>query len=152
TLEVLRPGLFTTVQDLGRWGYQASGVSVAGAMDPLALRMANAAVGNPPGAAALEITLLGPALKILRPCQAAIAGARFSVRLNGRPVEARGPLELRTGDELEIGRAGAGARAYLAFGGGIDVPPALGSSSTYTRAGFGGLAGRALAAGDRLAT
>ena len=150
-LEVLKPGLFTTVQDLGRWGYQASGVSVAGAMDPLALRLANRLAGNEPGAAALEVTLLGPRLKALRDCTAALAGAIVPLTVNGRSAPMNQPIELRAGDELEVGRCTRGARAYLAFGGGIDVPVVLGSRSTYTRASFGGFEGRALQAGDRLA-
>ncbi len=147
-LEALAPGLFTTVQDLGRWGYQASGVSVSGAMDPAALRAANALVGNEPGAAALEITLLGPSLRALEACTVAVAGAELEVRLNGRPAPT--VLELRRGDELELGRVTRGARAYLALAGGIQVPVVLGSCSTYTRAGFGGLEGRVLQAGDVL--
>jgi KipI family sensor histidine kinase inhibitor len=150
TLEVLAPGLFTTVQDLGRWGYQAAGVSVSGAMDPAALRAANALVGNEPGAAALEITLLGPSLRALEVCTVGLAGAELELRLNGRPAPA--VVALRRGDELEIGRMTRGARAYLALAGGIEVPVVLGSRSTYTRAGFGGLEGRALQAGDVLHT
>jgi antagonist of KipI len=150
-LEVLKPGLFTTVQDLGRWGHQASGVSVAGAMDPLAFRVANALLGNQPNAAALEITLLGPVLRILRPLTVALCGATVEPRLNGSPVPAGEVLELKAGDELAVGRTLVGARAYLAVAGGIDVPPVLGSRSTYTRGGFGGLQGRALQTGDLLA-
>ncbi|HVA25981.1 MAG TPA: 5-oxoprolinase subunit PxpB [Chloroflexota bacterium] len=151
SLEVLKPGLFTTVQDFGRCGYQASGVSVSGAMDPLALRLANALVGNEPGAAALEVTLLGPTLRILRPVAVALHGAAAELRLNDAPASRGRALELKAGDELAIGRATVGARAYLAVAGGIDVPPVLGSRSTYTRGGFGGLQGRALQAGDVLA-
>jgi biotin-dependent carboxylase-like uncharacterized protein len=150
-LEALKPGLFTTVQDLGRRGYQASGVSVAGAMDPLALRLANELVGNAHDGAGLEVTLLGPRLKALRPCTAAVTGAMVELTLNGRPAPLSQALELKAGDELEIGRTTRGARAYLAFGGGVEVPAVLGSCSTYTRAGFGGMQGRALQAGDRLA-
>jgi KipI family sensor histidine kinase inhibitor len=150
-LEVIKPGLFTTVQDLGRWGYQASGVSVAGAMDPLALRLANALVGNAAGQAGLEITLTGPTLRVRKACVLALAGAPMELRLNGRPAAWGLALELKPADELEIGRAARGARAYLGLAGGIEVPLALGSRSTYTRAGFGGLAGRALKAGDVLA-
>lgn len=149
-LEVLKPGLFTSIQDLGRWGYQASGVSVAGAMDPLALRMANRLAGNDEGAAGLEITLLGPRLRALRGCTVALVGGVFEVRVNGREAPSQRALELSEGDELEIGRARRGARTYLAVAGGIDVPPVLGSRSTYTRAGFGGLDGRALQTGDTL--
>jgi KipI family sensor histidine kinase inhibitor len=150
-IEVLKPGLFTTVQDFGRWGYQASGVSVAGAMDSLALGFANRLVGNDSGAAALEITLLGPTLRTLRPVVVALCGARTEARLNGSPAAAGRVFELQAGDELAIGRTTQGARAYLAVAGGIDVPPVLGSRSTYTRGGFGGFQGRALQAGDVLA-
>lgn len=150
-LEVLKPGLFSTVQDLGRWGYQASGVSVAGAMDPLALSIANTLAGNEPGAAALEITLQGPTLRILRPLTAAMAGAATEITLNGSFLAVDGPMQLQAGDQLAIGRTSGGARSYLALTGGVDVPPVLGSRSTYTRGGFGGLGGRTLQVGDRLA-
>ena len=150
-LEVLTPGLFTTVQDMGRWGYQAAGVSVAGAMDPPALGQANRLAGNEPGAAGLEMTLLGPVLRALRPALAAVCGATVEARVNNALAPAGQAFPLYAGDELSIGRAAVGARAYLAFAGGIDVPPVLGSRSTYTRAGFGGLEGRPLRAGDLLA-
>jgi KipI family sensor histidine kinase inhibitor len=150
-LEVLKPGLFTTIQDLGRWGYQASGVSVAGAMDPLALRLANGLAGNAQDAAALEITLLGPTLRVVRACTVALHGAAADCHLNGAPARSGQALELQPGDELAVGRTSAGARVYLALAGGIDVPPVLGSRSTYTRGGFGGFEGRALQVGDMLA-
>src|SRR5579862_2251852 len=120
-------------------------------MDSLALRSANNAVGNDPGAAALELTLTGPTLRALRPCTVALGGAVMPIRCNGRPAKPQEPMELRSGDELEIGRASTGSRAYLAVAGGIEVPLVLGSRSTCTRAGFGGLHGRVLQAGDRLA-
>jgi antagonist of KipI len=107
--------------------------------------------GNAPDAAVLEITLLGPTLKVLQPCVACLAGALVQPKLNGRRQPMDQPLELKPGDELDVGRVTRGARVYLAFGGGIDVPTILGSRSTYTRAGFGGLGGRALQPGDGLA-
>ncbi|QZA33290.1 biotin-dependent carboxyltransferase family protein [Hydrogenibacillus sp. N12] len=147
-------GFFTTVQDLGRPGYRASGVPPAGAMDPEALRIANRLVGNPPGAAALEITLAGPALRLTEGRLVALMGApgpAEAVFPDGR-VEAvpfGRPFFLPSGGRLRIGRLG-GARAYVAVAGGIAVPPVLSSRSTYLPARFGGLEGRRLVAGDRL--
>ncbi|MEZ5420695.1 MAG: biotin-dependent carboxyltransferase family protein [Vicinamibacterales bacterium] len=152
TLAIVRAGLLTTVQDLGRWGHQASGVPVAGAMDTRALRQANALVGNPPHAAALEVTLLGPTVRVTGPCVMAVAGAAFDVRLAGRVVPHGRAFEVPDGAEVSVGRrAGeSGARAYLAVDGGIDTVPVLGSRSTHLVSGMGGLDGRALAAGDVL--
>jgi len=150
TLTVLRPGLLTTVQDLGRWGHQRDGVPVAGAMDTRALRQANALVGNPAGAAALEITLLGPTVRADTPIRVAVAGAALEVRVDGAPAPFGRPFDLAAGATLAIGgRApGAGARAYLAVAGGLDTPMVLGSRSTHLVSRMGGLSGRALAAGD----
>lgn len=152
TLTVLRPGLLTTVQDLGRWGHQMIGVPVAGAMDTRALRQANALVGNAAGAAALEITLLGPTLRADAPLVVAVAGAALEVRLDGRPAPHGRPIHVPAGAVLAVGGrpAGAGARAYLAVAGGLDTPPILGSRSTHLVSRMGGVDGRALAAGDVL--
>ncbi|MBV9121580.1 MAG: 5-oxoprolinase subunit PxpB [Chloroflexi bacterium] len=150
-LEVLDPGLMTTVQDLGRWGYQAYGVSVAGPVDDLSFRMANAAAGNPPAAACLECTLAGPTLLARQACTIAVAGAAIEPRVNGH-LTARGvPIRLRPGDRLEVGAPRRGLRSYLALGGGIDVPEVLSSRATYTRGCMGGSEGRPLRAGDTLA-
>jgi len=144
-LEVIRPGLLTTVQDLGRPGFRASGVPVSGAMDAMALRSANLLVGNTEGAAALEVTLLGPELEFLQETLLAVAGAEFE---GMKPGEAR---TMRPGERLKMGSCIRGCRAYLAIAGGVEVPLVLGSRSTYLRGGFGGFQGRALRAGDRLA-
>ncbi len=150
-IQVASPGLFTTVQDLGRWGHQHHGVPVAGPMDPFAHRLANLAVGNDAGCATLEITLAGPRLRFDRPVRFALTGAQCALTLDGRHVEPNVPIEAASGSELSIGWATRGARAYLAMSGGIDVPPVLGSRSTHTPSRMGGLDGRALKAGDRLA-
>jgi antagonist of KipI len=145
TIRVLRPGLLMTVQDLGRRGHQHVGLCPGGAMDPISLMLANALVGNEPGAAALEITVLGPDLEFKRETLIALVGAEFEadIPLN-RPV-----LVART-SHISISRAARGARGYLAVAGGIAVPEVLGSRSTYLPGAFGGLEGRVLKRGDVL--
>lgn len=145
------PGLFTTVQDQGRWGYQAYGVSVAGAMDRFASRIANLLAGNSEDAAVLELTLRGGRFRFAAGCFAALAGAEMAAAVDGTPVANWSCFYIPAGGELSLGWAQSGCRAYLAIAGGIDVPPVLGSRSTYTRAAIGGLEGRALRCGDQLA-
>jgi antagonist of KipI len=145
---VLAPGLLTTVQDLGRPGYQALGVPVSGAMDPAALRLANLLVGNEDSAAGLEITLAGPTLRLRTDCLLAIAGAELIASAEGTELPPHRPFRLPAGAELTCGSTRGGCRAYVAFAGGVAVPEVLGSRSTYTRAGLGGVEGRALRAGD----
>jgi len=150
SVEVVRPGLLTTVQDLGRFGYQRFGVVAGGAMDEWAHRLANAAVGNDPNAAALEITLQGPVLRFDAPALVALCGAELAPRV-GREVFPQGrPVLVRAGAVLEFRGGDQGCRTYLAIRGGIQVPQVMGSRSTYIRAGLGGLEGRALRKGDRL--
>ena len=149
-IAVIKPGMLTTVQDLGRWGFQAQGVPVAGPMDPVSHRLANALVGNGRDAALLEVTLLGPELEFDDERLVAIAGADFELSLDGRPVPSRAPFIVSAGSRLRFGARQVGARAYLAVSGGIAVPPILGSRSTHVLSGMGGVDGRALVAGDRL--
>lgn len=150
-LLVRRPGLLTTVQDLGRWGHQVNGVPVAGPMDPFSHRLANHLVGNPPEAALLEITLLGPELVAEAQLTLAVCGADFDVLCDGDVVPNGMSFPVRAGQSVRFGRRHSGARAYLAVAGGIDVPPVLGSRSTHVVSAMGGVSGRALVAGDRLA-
>jgi antagonist of KipI len=153
-LDVLSAGLLSTVQDAGRPDAAHLGVPRSGACDPLALAVANLLIGNEPGAAAIEISLLGPELAVLEPCVVGIAGADFEARLGadaGRRIAPATCVTLEAGDTLRFGAALDGARGYLALPGGIDVPEILGSASTAPVGGFGGLGGRPLAAGDRLA-
>ena len=151
-VRVNRPGLSTTVQDGGRWGYQHRGVSVAGAMDPVSYRLANRLVGNEEGSAVLEVTLAGPVLTFDTPTAFAVTGADFELRLDDAPVPGHARRLAPAGGRLTFGRRRAGARAYLAVRGGFDVAPVLGSRSTHLASGIGGLEGRALVAGDRLET
>jgi KipI family sensor histidine kinase inhibitor len=149
--EVLEPGLYSTIQDAGRPGFRARGLPAAGAMDVQAFRRANAAVGNDPGAAALELTVPGPVLRALDYTTIAVAGADLSPSIDGAPVELSVPRVLHAGQSLHFGAPRRGQWAYLAVAGGIDVPRLLGSAATYVPGGIGGLAGRRLVAGDVLA-
>lgn len=142
-IEVVKAGMLTTVQDLGRGGYRAQGVGTGGAADAMALRLANLVVGNAETAAGLEFTLTGPELRFRRDALVALGGADFG-------AERWRPRRIRAGETLALGAARRGARGYLAVAGGIAVPAVLGSRSVHLRAGFGGGAGRALQAGDVL--
>lgn len=147
---VVKPGLLTTVQDLGRRGHRAFGMPLAGAIDPRSHALANLLAGNAPGAATLELTLLGPTLRFERAAYVGLCGADLHARLDGAPVANGAGVLVPAGGELAFAAAAAGARAYLAVRGGIDVAPVLGSRATYTRAALGGFEGRMLRAGDRL--
>ncbi|NLW16557.1 MAG: biotin-dependent carboxyltransferase family protein [Firmicutes bacterium] len=149
-VHVLNPGLFTTVQDLGRRGWQRFGVPVAGVFDPLVARVANWLVGNRDEAALLEITYAGPTLVTDIPLLVAITGGQIEATLAGEPVPLWQSFLWQPGQELIIGSLSHGARAYLAVQGGWQVPPVMGSRSTYGRAAIGGMEGRQLKAGDRL--
>jgi antagonist of KipI len=148
SVRVLRPGLLTSLQDLGRYGLQHLGIVPCGAMDPVAHRIANALVGNPATAATLECTVLGPELVFGRDSLIALYGATFEAKVDRKPFPRNRPVFIKAGTVLATGAASRGARAYLAIAGGFRVPEVLGSLSTYIPAGFGGLAGRALKAGD----
>lgn len=148
--EVIKPGLLTTIQDLGRYGYQKYGVAVTGAMDGMSLRAANRVVGNDEGEAALEITLMGPRFQVLNDILVAVMGADLDFQLNGQSVGLGKPVSVQKGDVLRFGNPRSGCRAYLAVAGGIDVPVVLGSRSTFLRASIGGIEGRALKTGDIL--
>ncbi len=149
SIEVLTPGLLTTVQDGGRLGFSALGVGQAGAMDCVSLRLANTLVGNPSNTAALEITLLGPHLRLDTDSLIALTGAAIEAHCGGERIPAWRPIAARAGTELKFGGMRSGTRAYLAIAGGIDAPRVLGSRSVDLN---GGLGGRALAVGDKLDT
>lgn len=151
--EVLQGGIETTVQDYpGRTGMLRDGLFPAGPMDHYAFRAANLLAGNPLGTAALEVTLGGLALRFDTEATFAVCGAEADVTLGGEPVELWQSYSAKPGDELKIGiAAGPGFRQYVAISGGIDVPEFFGSRSTYTMGGLGGLEGRSLQPGDRLA-
>ena len=149
-ITILRSPPFCTVQDLGRPSHLDAAVPRAGALDPLALATGNLLVGNPRGAAALEWTLGGGELRLEHAATLALTGATATATLAGRAVRPLEPIRASAGDTLVIERLDAGAWLYIAFSGGIDVPPVLGSRSTYLPGRFGGLDGRVLRSGDRL--
>ena len=151
-IEVIKPGLATTVQDRGREGYYHVGVPPSGALDQFSLVAANLLVGNPEGAAGLECAYLGPELRFTEPSVVAATGAELEPRVNGEPQPGWTSFAVAAGDVLTFGHLQAGARLYLAVAGGIDVPEMLGSRSTYALGALGGCEGRPLQAGDELAT
>jgi biotin-dependent carboxylase-like uncharacterized protein len=149
-IRVLDPGPQTTVQDGGRRGQLRYGIPPSGPVDARSFTLANRLVGNADGAAGLEFTLVGPRLRAEAPCAIAVTGAEAPVTINDAPADAWTTLALAAGDVLKIGPARAGVRGYVAFAGGIDVPPVLGSRATYLRGRLGGLDGRALRRDDVL--
>lgn len=150
--EVIKPGLSTTIQDLGRPGYFHLGIPEGGAMDRFAARVANMLVGNDEGAAVLETTFLAPELTFDSDTLVAVTGAEMPVKLDGEPREVWSSFPVRAGQTLSFGFLKAGARVYIAVAGGIATPPALGSRSTYPIGALGGFEGRALKAGDVVPT
>ena len=144
-IEVLKPGTLTTVQDLGRRGFAGVGIGAGGALDPWAAAVANLAVGNPPGAALLECTYVGPVLRFNAATTVALLGAEPTGLASGRPIAVEADAT------LDCSALTRGARLYLAVAGGLRVPALLGSAATQLNAGFGGHRGRELAAGDRVA-
>ena len=147
---VVSPGLSTTVQDLGRPGYFHLGIPIGGAMDRLAIRAANLLVGNDEGAAGLEAVFIGPQLEFTADTTIAVTGAEMPIRIDGVEQPGWTAIAVKKGQVLTFDFLKSGARIYIAFAGGIDVPEALGSRSTYPIGALGGFKGRAIAAGDEL--
>lgn len=147
-IRIISPGFYTTVQDLGRTGYQQFGMPVAGAVDQRAFRLANLLCGNPETTAALECTWIAPEIEFTAQSVFAVTGAE-QLLLNGRACAAYRALAAQPGDRLCV-EALPGSRCYIAFCGGLDVPVVMGSRSTYAKALIGGLNGRALLAGDEI--
>ena len=145
-----RAGLLTTVQDTGRYGYQRYGMPVSGAMDTFSCELANLLVGNDPGDACLEATVAGPELLFTGESTVALTGADLGPHINGNSIPLNTALSVKQGDRLGFTGLKSGCRSYIAFAGGIAVPPVMGSRSTYLRAGIGGCQGRALIEGDEL--
>jgi antagonist of KipI len=150
SLTVVRAGMLTTIQDLGRWGFQANGVPVAGPMDAYSHALANRLVGNPPTAAAIEVTLIGPELQGNGEIVCAVAGATFALTAGDVAMSMHIAFTLRSGERLRFGPRSAGARATLAVRGGIDVPSVFDSRATSLISRMGPFGGRALRAGDVL--
>ena len=150
-VKVISPGLATSVQDLGRQGYYHLGIPISGGMDRFSLRAANRLVGNDEGAAVLEAVFMGPELEFTSDATVAVAGAELPPKVDGEPRETWTSFAVKAGQTLSFDFLKAGARAYIAISGGIDVPVVLGSRSTYPLGALGGKEGRNLAAGDELA-
>lgn len=149
-IKVVHPGLATSVQDLGRPGYFHLGIPLRGAMDRLALKAANLLVGNAEGSAGLEAVFLGPKLEFTRDAMVAVTGADMPIKLDGEEKPGWTAFKVKAGQLLSFDFLKKGARIYIAISGGIDVPLALGSRSTYAIGALGGFKGRPLAAGDEL--
>lgn len=150
SLKIISSGLLTTIQDLGRHGYQKEGIIVSGAMDTFALRAANLLVGNNEAEAGIEVTLMGPKILFEERQLISITGGDLSPMIDGEPVKVWRPLRVEAGSLLEFGSPRSGCRAYIAVAGGFDIPKVMGSASTYLHAGFGGLHGKPLQVGDIL--
>ncbi|KMJ60397.1 KipI antagonist [Bacillus sp. LL01] len=148
--QVIKPGLLTTLQDLGRTGFQEFGVVVSGAMDDYALQIGNLLVGNNKGEAGLEVTIMGPELKALEDVVIAICGGNLSPKVNGKRAPMWKSFSVKKGEFIEFGQPLEGARAYICVAGGFDVPIVMGSKSTYLKAQIGGLDGRGLEKDDIL--
>ncbi|WP_044895339.1 biotin-dependent carboxyltransferase family protein [Bacillus alveayuensis] len=149
-IRVIRSGLLTTIQDLGRFGFQKDGVVVSGAMDAFAHRIANILVGNEESEGTLEITMIGPTLTFEEDALIAICGGEFAASIDGHAVPLWRPVFVKQGSVLEIGHCRTGCRAYLAVAGGFHIPKVMNSQSTYLMARIGGFQGRALQKGDVL--
>ncbi len=145
---VLSPGLLTTVQDLGRTGYQKFGVPVSGVMDPRSAALANLLAGNPEGEAVLECTLMGPRVRFDRDTAIAVTGGDLGAALDGSPLPLYRAVSVRAGQILSFTAPRSGCRCWIAFAGGLDVPSVMGSRSTYLKAKMGGWQGRKLEKGD----
>lgn len=148
SISVLNSGLLTTIQDRGRYGYEKYGVIVSGAMDQYSMKIANILVGNDENEGVLEITLIGPALKIKKGNLISITGADISPTINEKKVPMGRPIYLHEDCILKFGKCISGCRAYVAIAGGIDVPVVMESKSTYLRCGIGGQDGRAIKKDD----
>ena len=150
--EVLEPGILTTIQDLGRYGFSQFGVPPSGALDTFSLRIGNLLVGNREEEAGLEVTIMGLKLRVTREITIAITGGDLFPTLNGEPLDRWRTHLLVEGDVVAFKKVRAGCRAYLAISGGFVVPKLMGSKSTYLSGRFGGLEGRRLRRGDALYT
>ena len=145
-----KKGLLTTVQDFGRTGYQRYGMPVCGAMDRFAMALANLLVGNPQGEAVVEATVIGPTIVFEEPEIFAVSGGDFGPTLNGEPIEINRAYRAAAGDTLALPMAKSGARAYIAFAGGLDLEEVMGSRSTFLKGGIGGLSGRPVQDGSEI--
>lgn len=149
-ITIEKSGLFTTIQDLGRAGYQKYGVIAGGAMDPFAHRVANILVGNEENEATIESTMIGPTIRFNEENIISICGGNSSPAINGEPIPMWRPITVKKGDILQTGTCVRGFRTYIAFAGGLAVPKVMNSRSTFVRGKLGGYNGRALEALDEI--
>lgn len=147
-IEFSNGGFLTTVQDLGRTGFQEAGVPASGVMDTRSCRIANLLVGNEPSEGVLEVTMMGPGITFTSDTVIAVTGANLGPRLNGTDLPMYRAVSVKKGDSMSFMGMKGGTRAYVAFAGGLDVPVIMGSKSTHLKSRLGGFCGRKLAAGD----
>lgn len=150
-IKIVKAGMLTTIQDLGRYGLQRYGMTVSGAMDSYALRLGNALLENPDNEAAIECTVMGPTIYFEQGQLICLTGADLSPAVDGEPISMWRPVFIATGSLLSFGRPRSGCRTYICFRGGLDIPELFGSKSTYGKGGLGGWQGRALQEHDRIA-
>jgi antagonist of KipI len=149
-ITIMKPGLLSSIQDLGRYGYQKYGVIASGAMDPLAHRLANLLVGNKENKPTIEITLLGPVIQFEQDSLISICGGDLSPTINGKSLRSWRTVFVKKGSHLRFGHARSGCRAYMSVAGGFSIPTIMESKSTYLRAQIGGYHGRSLEVGDQI--
>jgi len=149
-IKILTPGFFTTIQDMGRYGFQQFGVSACGVMDSYAYKAANLLLGNPLDAAVLEVSLLGPEIEFLLDSSIAITGGDLTPAIDGKIVPMWESIPVKKSSVLSFKGLKSGARSYISFGGGINTEPIMGSRSTDIKAGIGGINGKKLSQGDTI--
>lgn len=149
-IKIIKAGLLTTIQDMGRFGYQETGMSVSGVMDTRSASLANILVGNDENEGVLEVTMMGPTLQFTADNIIAVTGGDLSAALDGASLTTYKAILVRAGQTLSFAAPKSGARAYVAFAGGLDVPVVMGSKSTNLKSKIGGFNGRKLEAGDEI--
>lgn len=147
---IVNGGFMTTIQDMGRFGYQETGMAVSGVMDTRSASLANILVGNDENEAVIEVTMMGPTVEFTETNMVAVTGGDLGARLDGKPMPRYEAVAVRAGQVLSFSGMFGGSRAYIAFAGGLDVPVVMGSRSTNLKSGLGGFQGRRLGAGDRI--
>jgi len=150
-IKIIKAGMLTTIQDLGRYGLQRYGMAVSGAMDSYALLLGNRILGNADNEAAIECTVLGPSIYFEQTQLIVVTGADLSPKVDGQPLPMWKPVLIEAGSLVSFGRPNSGCRSYICFGGGLDIPKVMGSRSTYSKGQIGGWQGRPLKEQDRIA-
>ena len=149
-IKIIKAGLLTTIQDMGRYGYQETGMAVSGVMDTRSASLANILVGNEETEGVLEVTIMGPTIEFTEDNIIAVTGGDLGAAIDGTPIERYAAIRVKAGQTLSFAMPKSGARAYVAFAGGLDVPVVMGSKSTNLKSKIGGFEGRKLEAGDEI--